>query len=86
MAYQIAFDMYESATQQFLGRVLQALRISAPIPSAAHVVVKVPVEGAPPVPVTAAAMDEGGIPAEPVRDIESLVNVNYIYWINYTVL
>ncbi|XP_043664546.1 26S proteasome non-ATPase regulatory subunit 1 isoform X1 [Vespula pensylvanica] len=34
MAYQIAFDLYESATQQFLGRVLQALRATAPIPAA----------------------------------------------------
>ncbi|KAK0180224.1 hypothetical protein PV327_005889 [Microctonus hyperodae] len=34
MAYQITFDLYESATQQFLGRVLQALRATAPIPSA----------------------------------------------------
>ncbi|XP_054014485.1 26S proteasome non-ATPase regulatory subunit 1 [Hylaeus anthracinus] len=34
MAYQIAFDLYESATQQFLGRVLQALRAMAPIPGA----------------------------------------------------
>ncbi|XP_066591012.1 26S proteasome non-ATPase regulatory subunit 1 [Prorops nasuta] len=34
MAYQIAFDLYESATQQFLSRVLQALRATAPIPSA----------------------------------------------------
>lgn len=34
MAYQIAFDLYDSATQQFLGRVLQALRSTAPIPSA----------------------------------------------------
>ncbi|XP_043259847.1 26S proteasome non-ATPase regulatory subunit 1 [Colletes gigas] len=34
MAYQIAFDLYESATQQFLDRVLQALRAMAPIPSA----------------------------------------------------
>ena len=32
MAYQIAFDLYESATQQFLLRVLQAIKISAPIP------------------------------------------------------
>ncbi|KAG0425990.1 hypothetical protein HPB47_026873, partial [Ixodes persulcatus] len=30
MAYQIAFDLYESATQQFLARVLQALRALAP--------------------------------------------------------
>jgi 26S proteasome regulatory subunit N2 len=46
MAYQIAFDMYESATQQFLGRVLQALRATAPIPAATNKIVKVPVEGA----------------------------------------
>ena len=32
MAYQIAFDLYESATQQFLGRVLQAMCATAPIP------------------------------------------------------
>lgn len=32
MAYQIAFDLYESATQQFLERVLAALRATAPIP------------------------------------------------------
>lgn len=34
MAYQIAFDLYDSATQQFLGQVLQALRSTAPVPSA----------------------------------------------------
>lgn len=34
MAYQIAFDLYESATQQFLTQVLQALRSTAPLPSA----------------------------------------------------
>jgi 26S proteasome regulatory subunit N2 len=34
MGYQIAFDLYESATQQFLGQVLQALKATAPIPSA----------------------------------------------------
>jgi len=32
MAYQIAFDLYDSATQQFLGQVLQSLKASAPIP------------------------------------------------------
>lgn len=32
MAYQIAFDLYESATQQFLGSVMQALRVTAPLP------------------------------------------------------
>lgn len=34
MSYQIAFDLYDSATQQFLGRVLQALRATAPAPNA----------------------------------------------------
>lgn len=34
MGYQIAFDLYESATQQFLTHVLQALRSTAPIPTA----------------------------------------------------
>ena len=32
MAYQIAFDLYESATQQFLARVLQALKPTASAP------------------------------------------------------
>jgi len=32
MAYQIAFDMYDSATQQFLTRVETTLRAAAPIP------------------------------------------------------
>ena len=32
MAYQIGFDLYESATQQFLKRVQDALRTTAPIP------------------------------------------------------
>lgn len=30
MAYQIGFDLYESATQDFLQRVLAALRKTAP--------------------------------------------------------
>lgn len=44
MAYQIAFDMYESAPQQFLWRVIEALRVTAPVPSAAYHIVTVPVE------------------------------------------
>ena len=32
MAYQIGFDLYESATQHFLQRVQNALRNTAPIP------------------------------------------------------
>lgn len=31
MAFQIAFDMYESATQQFLSRVLAAIKKTAPV-------------------------------------------------------
>ncbi len=34
MAYQIAFDMYESATQQFLTKVVQAVKKTAPVPEA----------------------------------------------------
>ena len=37
MAYQIAFDLYESATQQFLNNVLQALKKTAPIPEAVQI-------------------------------------------------
>lgn len=32
MAYQIAFDLYESATQQFLQRIMASLRKTAPLP------------------------------------------------------
>ncbi|XP_075237027.1 regulatory particle non-ATPase 2 [Lycorma delicatula] len=79
MAYQIAFDMYESATQQFLGRVLQNLRIAAPIPQAAHVITKVvSADGASTsssrVAMTAASLpaDDPVIPEGPMRDINSL--------------
>ena len=34
MAYQISFDMYDSATQQFLQRVQNALRVTVPLPEA----------------------------------------------------
>lgn len=33
MAYQMAFDLYESATQHFLANVLDALEVTAPIPN-----------------------------------------------------
>lgn len=33
MAYQIAFDLYESGTQQFLIRVIQSIKEFAPVPS-----------------------------------------------------
>jgi hypothetical protein len=32
MAYQIGFDLFESATQQFLNKIQDALRVQAPIP------------------------------------------------------
>ena len=33
MAYQMAFDLYESATQQFLSNVMDAIELTAPIPT-----------------------------------------------------
>ncbi|KAG9508808.1 26S proteasome non-ATPase regulatory subunit 1, partial [Fragariocoptes setiger] len=33
MAYQIAFDLYESGTQQYLIRVIQSIRAYAPVPN-----------------------------------------------------
>lgn len=33
LAYQIAFDLYESGTQQFLIRVIQSVKQSAPVPA-----------------------------------------------------
>lgn len=47
MAYQIAFDTYESATQQFISRVLQSLRLKVSVP--------IPVSGA----ATTSAMTTG---------------------------
>lgn len=80
MAYQIAFDMYESATQQFLGRVLQNLRIAAPIPQAAHALPKiVSSDGASTSSSQVGLTASAAIPAEdpvlpegPPRDINSL--------------
>lgn len=72
MAYQIAFDMYESATQQFLGRVLQALRYSAPIPSATQQSSVTAGETTTP---SAVAVVEEAQPAQPERNIESLVSI-----------
>lgn len=54
MAYQIAFDLYESATQQFLGSVMQALRLTAPLPSVLEEKMK-PKTSTPEVPAAAAA-------------------------------
>lgn len=46
MAYQISFDLYESATQQFLSRVLQSLRTTAPIPQAISTIERTPPDNA----------------------------------------
>lgn len=54
MAYQIGFDLYESATQQFLGRVQAALRATAPIPIPAT---GAPAEAETPAPAEPAAME-----------------------------
>ncbi|XP_012276882.1 26S proteasome non-ATPase regulatory subunit 1 [Orussus abietinus] len=78
MAYQIAFDLYESATQQFLGRVLQALRATAPIPGALMVkpiikpVVKVATDVASD--STTAEADSAAVPSEEKfqRSVDSL--------------
>ncbi|XP_041981183.1 26S proteasome non-ATPase regulatory subunit 1 [Aricia agestis] len=72
MAYQIAFDLYDSATQQFLGRVLQALRITAPIPSALG---GKPQPQGGPFPESSMEVDQPAASEEtkkPERDIESL--------------
>lgn len=59
MSYQIAFDLYESATQQFLGRVLHAIKGTAPIPSITEKVIKVQQEKSPePTPETEEASVE----------------------------
>ncbi|KZC05203.1 26S proteasome non-ATPase regulatory subunit 1, partial [Dufourea novaeangliae] len=78
MAYQIAFDLYESATQQFLGRVLQALRATAPIPGALMVkpIVKPAVKVATDVSSDSNAMEtesSAPVPEDKVqRSVESL--------------
>jgi len=59
MAYQIAFDLYESATQQFLNNVLQALKKTAPIPEA------VQIEG-----MSSAAKEEAAAASEEAMDVD----------------
>lgn len=82
MAYQIAFDLYESATQQFLGRVLQALRATAPIPTALMVkpIIKPAVKATADIPADSPSVgsDSNGVVAEekPQRSVESLVRAN----------
>ena len=69
MAYQIAFDLYESATQQFLGRVLQALRATAPIPSLTDKQTKVSVEGMVGAAAVANAAEKDGSKSEEITKV-----------------
>ncbi|XP_019870758.1 26S proteasome non-ATPase regulatory subunit 1-like [Aethina tumida] len=62
MAYQIAFDLYESATQQYLEQVLVALRGTAPIPSLLEEKLKPKI--APPTETPAAATEGEAPPTE----------------------
>lgn len=71
MASQLAFDLYESATQAFLAQVLQELKACAPIPDATHIITKVPVEGASSVPEAAAAESDAP-PVEIVPETKTL--------------
>lgn len=72
MAYQIAFDLYESATQQFLERVLTELRSTAPIPSLLKEKAKKPVEA-----ISSEAGEASGeatnVEVKEERSLESLV-------------
>ena len=47
MSYQIAFDLYESATQNFLTRVVNSIRLTAPIPDLIGPKNKPPAESTP---------------------------------------
>jgi 26S proteasome regulatory subunit N2 len=88
MAYQIAFDLYESATQQFLGRVLQALRATAPIPAATNKIVKVPVEGVTKEDTSGESSSEANEEDKKTeRKMESLVSqTKFNFGTHYTVL
>lgn len=74
MAFQIAFDLYESATQEFLGQVMQALKETAPVPSA--LVSNLKPQGVKDGEKDEASKPESDIemiePAKPERSIDSL--------------
>eukprot|EP00058_Branchiostoma_floridae_P007904 XP_002593392.1 hypothetical protein BRAFLDRAFT_261728 [Branchiostoma floridae] len=63
MAYQIGFDLYESATQQYLSRVMYALRAVSPIPLPNAPAVVQPPGSAPAAPVSNQASEEQEKPA-----------------------
>lgn len=81
MAYQIAFDLYESATQQFLERVLVALRSTAPIPSLLKEKAKKPVAETP-TSEAGEASSEASKPAEvkEEKSLDSLVSHKRCYY------
>ncbi|XP_064639152.1 26S proteasome non-ATPase regulatory subunit 1-like [Lineus longissimus] len=64
MAYQIGFDLYESATQKFLGRIQGALRAQAPIPIPDSVQKEEKKDAEP---KTESAMETDAEPAEPEK-------------------
>lgn len=74
MAYQIAFDLYESATQQFLGSVMQALRATAPLPSILEEKLK-PKTAPEATPVTDQPMDSTEVIKPEVKQERTLENL-----------
>ncbi|KAK5645712.1 hypothetical protein RI129_004176 [Pyrocoelia pectoralis] len=68
MSYQIAFDLYESATQQFLGRILEALRTTAPLPHLFELKLKPKSD----VPVEVTESNEAKVDVKDERAYESL--------------
>lgn len=85
MAYQMAFDLYESATQQFLGRVLQALRATAPIPGALIVKAIVKPEIAiDKLETTLTTNSNKSSDSKSQRSVESLVRIKKVYSLRYT--
>lgn len=78
MAYQIAFDLYESATQQFLEQVLSALRATAPIPTLLKDKAKKPVEAS--TSESGEASGEGSkTEIKEEKSLESLVSVLQLF-------
>lgn len=83
MAYQIAFDLYESATQQFLGSVMQALRATAPLPSIIEE--KMKPKAVPEVSAPASEQTENKEVKEEVKEertLDSLVSENKQFQLN----
>ena len=76
MGYQLAFDIYESATQQLVGRIVNSLSMAAPIPAAATVTLRVPpilTASANKPEATVEVTEASTVVAAPEKDINSLV-------------